>query len=84
MPYLTSNDIYEIFKGFLVDDFEIESDNISLDSNLFDDLELDSVDAVDLAVRLQQYTQKKVSPEEFKQIKTVGDVVNAVERLIQE
>lgn len=84
MPNLTSNDIYEILKGILVDDFEIESDNISLDSNLFDDLELDSVDAVDLAVRLQQYTQKKVSPEEFKQIKTVGDVVNAVERLIQE
>ena len=59
MPNLTSNDIYEILKGILVDDFEIESDNISLDSNLFDDLELDSVDAVDLAVRLQQYTQKK-------------------------
>ena len=66
----------------LVDDFEIEKDNIKLESTLFEDLDFDSIDAVDLAVRLQQYTDKKISPEEFKEIRTIEDVVNAVYNLI--
>ena len=84
MADITRDDIFEILKGILVDDFEIVPENVVLDADLFDDLELDSVDAVDLAVRLQQHTGKKVSPAEFKQIRTVADVVNAVEKLLQE
>ena len=84
MADITRDDIFEILKGILVDEFEIVPENIVVDANLFEDLELDSVDAVDLAVRLQQHTGKKVSPAEFKEIRTVGDVVNAVEKLLQE
>ncbi len=84
MADITRDDIFEILKGILVDDFEIVPENVVLDADLFEDLELDSVDAVDLAVRLQQHTGKKVSPAEFKQIRTVADVVNAVEKLLQE
>lgn len=84
MPDLTADDIFEILKGILVDDFEVVPENILMDADLFSDLDLDSVDAVDLAVRLQQHTHKKVSPEEFKQIRTVGDVVNAIGKLLQE
>lgn len=84
MADVTREDIFEILKGILVDDFEIVPENVVLDADLFEDLELDSVDAVDLAVRLQQHTGRKVSPAEFKQIRTVADVVNAVEKLLQE
>lgn len=84
MADLTSEDIFEIIKGILVDEFEVVPENILMDADLFDDLDLDSVDAVDLAVRLQQHTGKKVSPAEFKQIRTIGDVVSAVEKLLQE
>ena len=84
MADITRDDIFEILKAILVDDFEIVPENVVLDADLFEDLELDSVDAVDLAVRLQQHTGKKVSPAEFKQIRTVADVVNAVEKLLQE
>ena len=63
-------------------EFEIEKDAIVEEANLFTDLDLDSIDAVDLAVRLQQFTEKRLSPEEFKQIKTVSDVVNAVYGLL--
>jgi acyl carrier protein len=45
-------------------------------------LDLDSIDAVDLAVRLQRFTNKKISPEEFKEIRTIEDVVNAVYELL--
>ena len=84
MPELTSDDIFQILKGILVDDFEVVPENVVYDANLFEDLDLDSVDAVDLAVRLQQYTHKKISPENFKQIKTICDVVQAIENLLQE
>ena len=66
----------------LIDEFEIEPSIINDEANLFTDLELDSIDAVDLAVRLQQFTDKRISPEEFKQIRTVKDVIEAVYNLI--
>lgn len=84
MADITRDDIFTILKGILVDEFEVVPENVVLNAYLFDDLELDSVDAVDLAVRLQQHTGKKVSPAEFKQIRTVGDVVNAIVKLMQE
>lgn len=84
MADITKDDIFAILKGILVDEFEVVPENVVFNADLFNDLELDSVDAVDLAVRLQQHTGKKVSPVEFKQIRTVGDVVNAIVKLIQE
>ncbi len=74
--------IFNKLTEILEDEFEIEKDAIVEDANLFTDLDLDSIDAVDLAVRLQQFTEKRLSPEEFKQIKTVSDVVNAVYSLL--
>lgn len=74
--------IFDRLKEILADDFEIEPGKIVPEANLFEDLELDSIDAVDLAVKLQEFTEKKISPENFKQIKTVDDVVSAVEDLL--
>ena len=74
--------IFNKLAKILKDEFEIEKDAIVEEANLFTDLDLDSIDAVDLAVRLQQFTEKRLSPEEFKQIKTVSDVVNAVYSLL--
>lgn len=79
----TRQDINDKLKEILVEDFEIDEDKISPEANLFVDLELDSIDAVDLAVKLQYFTDKKIAPENFKQIKTVDDVVNAIEELLK-
>lgn len=78
----TREDIMNKLTEILVDDFEIEKSSIKPETNLFEDLELDSIDAVDLAVKLQYFTDKKISPENFKKIRTVDDVVNAVEELL--
>lgn len=78
----SQEEIYEKLKTILVDDFEIAPEKLALDANLFEDLELDSIDAVDLAVKLQEFTEKKISPENFKQIRTVNDVVLAIEELL--
>ena len=80
----TRDEIFNLLKEILVNDFEIEADRIEGDANLFEDLEFDSIDAVDLAVRLQEFTNRKISPDDFKEIRTIDDVVDAIEKLIEE
>lgn len=68
----------------LVDEFEIDADAITPEANLYQELDLDSIDAVDLVIKLQQLTGKKIQPEEFKSVRTVNDVVNAIEGLVKD
>ena len=82
MAEFTKEQIFEELKKILVEELEIDEDNISLEVNLFEDLDLDSIDAVDIAVRMQKFTDKKLSPAEFKKIRTVNDVVEAVYGLL--
>lgn len=79
---LTKDEILNKLTSILVEDFEVDKALITPDASLFEDLDLDSIDAVDLAVRVQQFTQKKIPPENFKKIKTINDVVNAIEELL--
>lgn len=76
-------EIQNELKSILINDFEIDESKIVSDANLFEDLEFDSIDAVDLAVRLQDFTKQKISPDNFKQIRTINDVVDAVETLLK-
>jgi acyl carrier protein len=63
-------------------EFELEDDELSEDARLVDDLELDSVDAVALAVRLEEETGIALEEEALKAMRTVRDVVGVVgERL---
>lgn len=62
--------------------FDIEEQDIRLESRLYEDLDLDSIDAVDLVVRLQEITKKRIQPDQFKSVRTVQDVVDAVEELV--
>lgn len=79
---ISKEDIFNELKTILVDDLEIPEAEIKESSNLFTDLDLDSIDAVDIAVRMQRYTDKKLPHEEFKKIQTIDDVVNAVWNLM--
>jgi acyl carrier protein len=63
--------------------FELEPEQITPKARLYDDLDLDSIDAVDLAVRLQELTKKRIKPEQFKAVRTVEDVVDAVEQMLR-
>ncbi len=68
--------------GYLIEMFELQADAITPQARLFDDLGLDSIDAVDLVVRLQDYTGRKIPASEFKTVRTVGDVVDQVHALL--
>ena len=78
----TEQEIEATIKKILVEDFEVDEAQLKPETNLFTELDLDSIDAVDLVVRLQQEIQKKVEPEDFRQIRTLGDVVAAVSKLV--
>jgi acyl carrier protein len=76
------DEIYQTLAAIIEDDFEVEADDISLQAHLYNDLDLDSIDAVDLVVKLRELTGKKIDPEAFKKVRTVEDVVNEIEKLI--
>ncbi|SIQ37040.1 acyl carrier protein [Aeromonas sp. RU39B] len=79
---MTREEIFNEIRSALVDLFEIDADAVTMDAQLYQQLELDSIDAIDLVVHLQKLTGKKIKPEEFKSVRTVADVVDAVERLL--
>jgi acyl carrier protein len=78
---LTDEQIYDRLKAILMEAFEIEASRIVPQARLFQDLDLDSIDGVDLAIKLQELTGKRIRPEEFKTVRTVSDVVLAIQRL---
>lgn len=79
---MTDEQILEKLQAILFEAFEIDPERVGLETRLFDELDLDSIDAVDLAIKLQEMTGKRIRPENFKTVRTVGDVVCTVRTLL--
>ena len=79
----SKEEIYRWVVDMLHEMFELDKAKITLQANLYTDLDIDSIDAVDLAVKLKQLTGKRLQPEVFKSVRTVQDVVNALEGLLE-
>jgi acyl carrier protein len=77
-------EIYAWLVNILHEMFELDKAKITLDANLYMDLDIDSIDAVDIAVKLKQLTGKRLQPEVFKSVRTVRDVVDALAGLALE
>ncbi|ANY89832.1 MULTISPECIES: acyl carrier protein [Pseudomonas] len=75
-------DIFNLLRNALVELFELDPASISLESHLYQDLEIDSIDAIDLIDHIKRQTGKKITAEDFKSVRTVNDVVEAVFRLV--
>lgn len=78
----TKEEILEHIRGVFVESFSLEAAEVVSEAKLYDDLDIDSIDAVDLMVALKKKTGRKLDPEAFKQLRTVGDVVEAVHGLL--
>jgi acyl carrier protein len=63
---MTKEDIYLILVDMLHEMFELDRSKITPDANLYSDLDIDSIDAVDIEVRLKEVTGKRMQPEVFK------------------
>lgn len=79
---LSRDDILAKLAGYLEELFEVPPERVTLDARLNEDLDLDSIDAVDLVVKLQEFTGRKFKPEDFRSIRTVRDVVDHVHGLL--
>jgi acyl carrier protein len=78
---MDNDEIYSRIKDILVDQFEVDESTVSMQANLYDELQLDSIDAVDLLVQLKVMTGKKILPEVFKEVRTIADVLDALGKL---
>ncbi len=79
---MTDEHILEKLKAILSEAFEISPERVVPEAMLFEELDLDSIDAVDLAIKLQELTGKRIKPEDFKTVRSIGDVVTTVKQLL--
>lgn len=81
---MTGEEIFEKLKEVLVSVFELDESSVSPDALLGDDLDLDSIDAIDLVVKMKEYTPEgkpSIDASIFKEVKTVQDVVDALAKV---
>jgi len=75
--------IFETLKKVLIEEFGLDSSIVTPEARLNEDLKLDSIDAVDLIVKLKSVLPKNINPAVFKEVRTLQDVVNAIYAIIQ-
>jgi acyl carrier protein len=79
---MSKDELFTKIKEILVSDFEIEAGSITLQAKLYEDLDLDSIDSVDMIVKMKEYVTGKIDPELFKSVRTVQDVVEILHPLV--
>jgi len=77
-------DVIEKINHTFIENFEIEPERLTKDSKLFEDLELDSLDAVDMIVHMEQDLGIKVDIQKFSTVRTLDDVYQMAYELYSE
>lgn len=80
----SQKEIFDKITSLFEELFEIEPESITLESNLYEELDIDSIDAVDLVIELRKLTGKKIQPDDFKSVRTVQDIVDQVDKLLND
>ena len=80
----TKEEIFDRLAAILVELFEIDRGKITLAADLYQDLEIDSIDTIDLILQLKTVTGRKIQPDQFRHVRNVGDAVNAIYALLNE
>lgn len=75
---MKADEVFELVKSALIELFEIGEEEISPDTLIYDDLDIDSIDAIDLVDYLKRKTGYRLLPEDFKNVKTLQDIALAV------
>lgn len=77
-------EIYDFLKKSMVELFEISADKISPEARLYEDLEIDSIDAIDMIDALKKHSGHRMSPNDFKEVRLVKDIVFVVAKQLDE
>ena len=84
MTVKSREEILAHLQGVLTELFELKPEQVVPEARLYDDLDIDSIDAVDLIIKLKELTGKKIQPQAFKHVRTVGDIVEAIYTLLND
>ena len=60
-------------------EFDLDEAEIQRESHLVDDLDLDSIDGIDLAVKVEEITGVAVKEEELQELLTVRDIISLID-----
>ncbi|WP_150538291.1 acyl carrier protein [Actinobacillus vicugnae] len=80
---MTEQEIQALLVEALETLFEVDPKSITPETNLYEDLEIDSIDAIDLIDHIKRETGHKLQAEDFRNVRTVADVVQAVLKISQ-
>lgn len=72
------DEIFDRAKVILVELFELDEEQIVPEAKLFEDLDIDSIDVVDMMIELKKFGSATITPEHFKHVKTLQDVVDVL------
>jgi len=78
----TKEQVLALIRDALVEMFELDPARVTPEARLYDDLEIDSIDAVDLLDRVKRVTGRKISADDFRSVRTVGDLVETLHRIM--
>ena len=81
---MTETEIRAFLFDILENMFEIDTDNVTGSTNLYEDLEIDSIDAIDLLDQIKRQTGYKLQAEDFRNVRTIDDIIAAVSKLYQD
>ncbi|GJL82847.1 MAG: acyl carrier protein [marine bacterium B5-7] len=79
---MSQEEYFQELRQILVDMFELDPDQIHPETDLYADLDIDSIDAIDLLASLREKTGKRLSPEKFREVRTVNDIVDKMTELL--
>jgi acyl carrier protein len=77
-------EIFRVVSGYLVQDFEVPAEKIVPGANLFTDLGMDSIDALDWFAKMETTIHLPIVEEDIRRVRTVQDVVNYVMRHLKQ
>ena len=80
----TEQELFDEIVRVMSELFEIDPSTVTRKSRLVEDLDLDSIDAVDMIVQMQNMIGRRIQPDAFKSVRTVGDVVDVIVKMSKE
>ena len=80
---MNKEELYQRVAGILHETFEVDVARITPEARLREDLDIDSIDAVELIVQLKPLLGGSLKPDVFKSVRTVADVVDALHGMAQ-
>ena len=76
---MEKTEIIRTINDFLIEELEIDADKLKGDALLKEDLKIDSLDFVDIAVIVEKHFKIKIKPEDMKSVKTLAQFYDYVE-----